>query len=692
LALNDNGMGLRLIRMLTDQTNADVQITTNKGTTFSIILTKLIHDKLVKTSNWRWLLDKRKRRISADFDEKYLRRHQFMDNIKILIVEDEAIVAADLSNKLIQLGYRVAGIAGNGADAVEMATRLEPELVLMDIKLKGDMDGIEATHILQDSCNFPVIYLTAYSDLATLERAKITGPFGYILKPFEERELVIQIELALYKHKAEIKLRAQQELLQAILNSIADAVISVDLQENISFINPAAESLSGWSTKEANGKPLSRVFSAINEQTGRAIEPISTRVLQENRTVRIPEGSLLEVKGRSRIYVAGNGSPLLGGDGVTVGMLLTFQDVSDKIAQEQALRQSENLLKKAEEIAQLGSWEFDIEKGSFIWSDEESRIFGLKPGRSAPTYKNVLDMVHPDDIKKVDEAYQNSLQNDTMPYDIEHRIIRPNGEIRHVHEKCEHIRDNSGAVVRSVGITHDVTGYKKALMSLERSNRELEDFAYVASHDLQEPLRGIIGFLQLLQRRYKERLDDKGIEFIEYSVKAAHRMQSLIRELLCLSRLSSHPTVFVELDLDIIVNEVKENLQRLLKEKKAVVSAEKLPSLPIDTSMIHSLFQNLLTNAVKYNNSLTPTVTISCRQTGNSYQISVADNGIGIDEKFHQRIFTIFQRLHTEQEYCGTGMGLALCKKIVECHEGTIWVESTPGKGSTFHFTLPKSR
>lgn len=615
-----------------------------------------------------------------------------MNNIKILIVEDEAIVAADLSSKLIQLGYRVAGIASSGADAVEMAKSLEPELVLMDIKLKGDMDGIEVAHILQDSCNLPVIYLTAYSDPATLARAKLTEPFGYILKPFEERELVIQIELAVHNHKTELKLRAHQELLQGILNSTTDAVIAVDMQGDITFINPAAESLSGWSTGKAKGKPLCKIFSTVDEHTGRPIEPITTRVLQENRTLRIPEGSVLEVKGRGRIYIEGNGSPLLGGDGKTVGILLTFQDVSDKRAQEQALRQSENLLKKAEEIGHLGSWEYDVDEGNFIWSDEEFRIFGLMPGQIAPTLEIIQGMVHPGDIKKINEVYSSSLQRDTLFYDIEHRIIRPNAEVRHVHVKCEHIRDNSGQVVRSVGITHDITDYKKALLNLERSNRELEEFAYVASHDLQEPLRGIVGFLQLLQRRYRDQLDDKGLQFIEYSLKAAHRMQSLIRELLCLSQLSSRPTVFVESELDIIVSEVKENLQSLAKEKKAVIAAEKLPRLPIDTSMTHSLFQNLLTNAIKYNNSDVPTVTISCRETGNNYQFSIADNGIGIKPIFHQRIFTIFQRLHTEREYSGIGMGLALCKKIVESHEGTIWVESTPGEGSTFHFTLPKSR
>lgn len=491
--------------------------------------------------------------------------------------------------------------------------------------------------------------------------------------------------------QAEKALRDQQELLRGILNSITDAVIAVDMQGDITFINPTAESLSGWNNNRAKGKPVTEIFSILDEHTENPIEPISTNVLQKNHTVEIPAGSVMKARGGNTIYIEGNGSPLLGGEGETVGMLLTFQDVSEKRAQKQALLQSDNLLKKAGEIAHLGSWVFDINEKRFIWSDEEFRIFGLSPDQIDPTYESVYARLHPEDIQKINENYSNSLQNDTIPYDIEHRIIRPSGEVRHVHVKCEHIREK-GKVVRSIGITHDITEYKKALMNLERSNRELEEFAYVASHDLQEPLRGITGFLQLLEQRYSEQLDDKGLEFIQHSVKAAHRMQSLIRELFNLSQLSSHPAAFVESDLSIILSEVIENLQNLVKEKKAIISTERLPRLQVDKNMTHSLFQNLLTNAIKYNNSDAPTVTIRCRETWNNYQISVVDNGIGIEPQFHERIFTIFQRLHTEREYSGTGMGLALCKKIIESHDGAIWVESTPGKGTTFHFTLPKNR
>ncbi len=167
---------------------------------------------------------------------------------RILIVEDEAIVAADLAGKLGRLGYEVAGIAAEGKEAVAMACRLGPQLVLMDIWLEGPMDGIEAAEAIRRQLDVPVIYLTAHSDPATLARAKLTGPFGYILKPFEERELATQIELALHKHQADRQLRDQREWLRVTLRSIGDAVIATDAAGQVAYINPVAEALTGWKT------------------------------------------------------------------------------------------------------------------------------------------------------------------------------------------------------------------------------------------------------------------------------------------------------------------------------------------------------------------------------------------------------------------------------------------------------------
>jgi PAS domain S-box-containing protein len=236
----------------------------------------------------------------------------------------------------------------------------------------------------------------------------------------------------------------------------------------------------------------------------------------------------------------------------------------------------------------------------------------------------------------------------------------------------------------------DLTERKRIQDALERSNRELEQFAYIASHDLQEPLRAIVGFLQLLQSRYENQLDEKGKHYIDRSMKAGLRLQTLIRQLLTLSRVNTRGDTFKPADLNIIFRNALENIQPLIDEKQAVIVESNLPTLPVDAGQIQSLFQNLLVNALRYNKNRQPTVIIGLAEDKDNFLFSIKDNGIGIAPQFHQRIFTVFQRLHTKGEYPGTGLGLALCKRIVERHGGTIRVESLPDEGSTFSFTLPK--
>ena len=238
----------------------------------------------------------------------------------------------------------------------------------------------------------------------------------------------------------------------------------------------------------------------------------------------------------------------------------------------------------------------------------------------------------------------------------------------------------------------DFTERKRAEEALKRSNRELEQFAYVASHDLQEPLRAVVGFLQLLQSRCGDKIDEKGRHYIERSVKAGHRMQTLIRELLTLSRVNTKGKPFAATDLNQIVENVLDNLQPIIQEKKSDIICDRLPHLSVDAVQIQSLFQNLIINAVRYNESPKPCIEIGCRERDHVCHFFVKDNGIGISPQFHERIFMVFQRLHTDREYQGTGLGLALCNNIVERHGGTIWVESQPQEGSTFYFTLPKNR
>lgn len=224
---------------------------------------------------------------------------------------------------------------------------------------------------------------------------------------------------------------------------------------------------------------------------------------------------------------------------------------------------------------------------------------------------------------------------------------------------------------------------------LQRSNEELKMFAYVASHDLQEPLRTISSYLQLIESRYSDKLDSDGHEFIAFAVDGAARMKELIQDVLMYSRVETQAKNFTIFSAQDAVDEVCKLLELSINEAQAIISCESLPEIKADRRLVIQLFQNLLGNAIKYRGDRKPEVHVACARENGSWHFSVKDNGIGIEPQYLEQIFVVFRRLHHRGTYSGTGIGLAICKKSVELHGGRIWVESTPGEGSTFHFTLP---
>ncbi|MFC2061019.1 ATP-binding protein [Elusimicrobiota bacterium] len=248
--------------------------------------------------------------------------------------------------------------------------------------------------------------------------------------------------------------------------------------------------------------------------------------------------------------------------------------------------------------------------------------------------------------------------------------------------------------VNSYGI--DITERKRAedklketLIELERSNKELEYFAYVVSHDLQEPLRMVSSYLQLINNRYKDKLDKDADEFIGFAVDGAKRMQAMVRDLLQYSRAGKIEKELVLTDCEAVFNQAKTNLRETIRKNGAEVTCDSLPIVMADSVHMNQLFQNLISNAIKYRREEAPVVHVSVKEEGDKWQFTVKDNGIGFDNKFKEKIFTFFQRLEDDKKYQGTGIGLAICKRIVESFNGRIWAESEVGRGSLFHFELP---
>jgi PAS domain S-box-containing protein len=298
------------------------------------------------------------------------------------------------------------------------------------------------------------------------------------------------------------------------------------------------------------------------------------------------------------------------------------------------------------------------------------------------------------EYQKIEEQVIKSGQ--TLNYD---QVIEKSGQKEYFNIIITPVKDDQGLIAGLLGIIWNITErieyqerLKETVEALKLSNKELEQFAYVASHDLQEPLRMIASYLQLIERRYKDQLDDDACEFIGYAVDGANRLKKLINDLLAFSRVGTRGEPFEKNDLNSIVQTALINLKETIEETEAIIKCDSLPALPVDKAQMTTVFQNLIANAIKFKSDKPPEIYITCEEKEDEWLISIKDNGIGFSSEYYEKVFVIFQRLHTIKDYPGTGIGLAICKKIIERHGGKVWVESIPEKGSTFFFNLPKRK
>ncbi|MDB5052829.1 MAG: sensory transduction histidine kinase [Bacilli bacterium] len=376
-------------------------------------------------------------------------------------------------------------------------------------------------------------------------------------------------------------------------------------------------------------------------------------------------------------------------------------DVSELSTSEIRQRMAEKELKMENSIA---SSIFDIVGALIIVMDAKGRIKQFNrtcekiTGYSFEEVKGLSFwelFISPGETEEIKEAFK-ELQAGEPSNEFESYCITKEGSPRLISWSNSIIHQDGGEIESIIGTGIDITRRKEAeealqtkVEELSRSNAELEQFAYVASHDLQEPLRMVTSFVQLLARRYKGKLDDDADEFIHFAVDGANRMKELINDVLTYSRVGSKKKEFKPTDCKVILEQVLINIRLFIKERGAVITYDDLPTVLADSFECIQLFQNLITNAIKFHSEKQPQVHIGVERRGDEWVFSVRDNGIGIHSEYFERVFFIFQRLHGRDKYLGTGIGLAICKKIVERHGGRIWLESEPGNGATFYFTLP---
>ncbi|WP_052402942.1 hybrid sensor histidine kinase/response regulator [Methanococcoides methylutens] len=617
-----------------------------------------------------------------------------MTRQKILVIEDELITALDIKNTLEYFGYSVPFTFASGEEAIEKIEEICPDLVLMDIMLDGDMDGVQVAEHIQTRYDIPVVYLTAYADDNTLQRAKITGPFGYILKPFEEKELYTIIEIALYRHEMENKLKEREEKYSALVENGNDGIIIIQ-NFMIKYANPKMLDIIKYSFDETNEIPFMNLIS-----------PEHTDLLKRRYVKRLEEAikpdyeiDILSNDGK-KIPVEINASTIQY-KGKPADMVI-IRDITERKKATDALMESE---KKYRELAEnIEEMVYCIDPKTFattFTNPAVEKIFGYTIEEWYSNLNLWKFTIHSKDREKVlleYEEMQTNLENGVLEY----RIRRKDGTIRWVENHIAWIIDKERNTVSINGVMHDVTERKEAEIALmnakitaESANKAKSEFLANVSHELRTPLNSIIGFSDFLLHYDEYLLNDKQIRYITNISKSGNHLLSLINDILDLSKIEADKAElqnekFIVLD---ILNDVISIVSPLAEKKNIClntsIEADYL-CINADKIKLKQVIFNLLSNAIKF----TPdggSIMIRVEKSTKCLIIKVKDTGIGISKDYHETIFEPFTQVDSSSSrlHEGNGLGLALVKKIVEMHNGEVLLKSELSEGTTIGFSIP---
>ena len=615
-----------------------------------------------------------------------------MPEIKILIVEDEAIVAEDIRNSLQSLGYIIVAVVSSGEEAVAKIEEDRPALVLMDIVLKGDMDGIEAASQIHSRFNIPVIYLTAFTDEKTIERAKLTEPFGYIVKPFEDRELHSTIEMALYKYKMESKLKENESRLSTILKSIGDAVVVTDAEGSIQFMNDIAYSLTGWKHGEAIGKPLVSVFNIVNEETRKKVEDPVTKVIREGKVVGLANHTILISKDGKEIPIDDSGAPVRDKKGNITGIVLVFHDIIERYEAEKKLQQSEKRYRSLYEDALSGLYRSRISDGKILLANKiAAGILGYESVEELTKEFKFSEAFSPE--KRLELI--KTLEREGSASNFEIRVARKDGEKIDLIVSAR-IYPEDGYIE---GAMIDITDKKRLEAQLQRSRKmvSIGTLAGGIAHDFNNLLMGIQGYTSLMLNDLDpDHKDYNRLKNIEKQVKSGAELSAQLLGFARGGKYDVKPTDINKL--------LKKSVEMFGRTKKEITIREKyapdLSTVEADHGQIEQVLLNIFVNAwqampdagdiyletsnVVFNKNHTKPYGV---KPGKYARISITDTGVGMDEETASRVFDPF--FTTKGMERGTGLGLASAYGIVKNHGGMIHVYSEKGYGSTFNIYLP---
>ncbi len=576
--------------------------------------------------------------------------------------------------------------------------------MLEELKKLGKVEDYESIGLRKDNTSFPLSLNAQYH---YDNQGQIKGIEAFV------RDITV-------------RKKAEQEIAYhaLLLSKVNDAVIGTDSNFNITYWNKGAELMYGFTESEALGKgsvellspkyapgERERIISELNDK-GSSITIIHTKHQNGNE-----------------IIVEVNSTRILDEYGKISGYVVVYRDITEHKRAEETIKQQADLIRMSFDAIIVGKFDGGIES----WNDGAEKLYGYSESEAvghavhqllSTTFpipwsriefelknggiwegelqhytksgqkvivSSRIQVVKRDDgtealletnrditqRKKMEVHNKNLLEEEKQ---LSEELIATNEELQ---ATTEELRTSNEELIYAQNSLRDI------INKLKISNRELEQFAYVASHDLQEPLRMVSSFTQLLERRYKDQLDDDADDYIGFIVEGAQRMKNLIDDLLTFSRLNTEIREFEIVLMEVALDDVLTNLKASIKENNAQITHDTLPTIKGDPLQINQLLQNLIANAIKFHGENQPIIHISAHEFGKDWLFSISDNGIGIEQHHQEQIFNIFKRLHTRDEYEGTGIGLSICKRIVQKHGGKIWVESEPGKGTTFYFTIP---
>jgi PAS domain S-box-containing protein len=647
----------------------------------------------------------------------------------ILIVDDTPNNLFTLRELLKRLRDCEIIEANSGAEALTRVLERQVDLILLDVQMPG-MDGFETARHLQmteRTRNIPIIFITAvFKAEEFIQRGFGVGAVDYLTKPIDDNLLINRIHLYQSIRRRELQLTAMVEQLRQQEQALVLAKESVE-QEVVTRTAELAQEkqrlanilwgtdIGTWEWNVQTGE--TRFNERWAEMLGYRLEELSPVNIDTWKRLAHPDdqaqsGDQLarhfsgeidhyETEARMRhkdghwVWVLDRGKLVSRTpDGQPEWMAGTHEEITRRKQDEEFLLQLTERLSLATQAGYVGIWDYDVVNNVMTWDEQMYALYGITRDQFGGAYEAWKAGLHPDDVVRGDAEIEMALRGE-KEFDTEFRVLWPNGTVRSIKALAKVIRDTAGQPVRMVGTNWDITERKNHEESILRSNAELEQFSYAVSHDMRQPLRMISSYLQLLEKSLDGQLDEEKREYFDFAIEGAQRIDQMLIALLEYSRVGrmGEPPTLIESRA--VLDEALLFLQPAIAEAQARLTINgDWPCVFASHDEILRLLQNLIGNAAKYRIAgRIPEITVSSEIVRNEWHLCVADNGVGILPNQIERLFKVFQRLHNRTVYEGTGIGLALCRKIVEHHNGRIWVKSAGGGlGSKFCVALPVPR